>query len=81
MLITAVIVRIKLGSPVLFVQDRPGKDGKIFKLHKFRTMTVIFDTVKTVLRREGINLDSSATMEEFMRWNWIPVCRLSRVRA
>ena len=37
--ITAVIVRIKLGSPVLFVQERPGKDEKIFKLCKFRTMT------------------------------------------
>ncbi len=39
MLITAILVRIKLGSPVLFTQDRPGKDGKIFKLYKFRTMT------------------------------------------
>lgn len=35
----AVLVRIKLGSPVLFAQDRPGKDEKIFKLYKFRTMT------------------------------------------
>lgn len=39
MLITAVLVRVKLGSPVLFVQERPGKDGKIFRLYKFRTMT------------------------------------------
>lgn len=38
LLITAVMVRVKLGSPVLFTQDRPGKDGKIFKLYKFRTM-------------------------------------------
>lgn len=38
LLIVAVLVRIKLGSPVLFTQDRPGKDGKIFKLYKFRTM-------------------------------------------
>ena len=37
--VTAIIVRLKLGSPVLFKQDRPGKDGKIFKLCKFRTMT------------------------------------------
>ena len=37
LLITAILVRIKLGSPVLFTQDRPGKDGKIFKLYKFRT--------------------------------------------
>jgi lipopolysaccharide/colanic/teichoic acid biosynthesis glycosyltransferase len=39
MLITALLVRVKLGSPVLFTQDRPGKDGKIFKLYKFRSMT------------------------------------------
>ena len=39
LLITAIMVRVKLGSPVLFTQDRPGKDGKIFKLYKFRTMT------------------------------------------
>lgn len=39
MLITAILVRIKLGSPVLFTQDRPGLNGKIFKLYKFRTMT------------------------------------------
>ena len=39
MLITAILVRMKLGSPVLFTQDRPGKDGKIFKLYKFRSMT------------------------------------------
>ena len=37
--IIALLVRIKLGSPVLFTQDRPGKDEKIFKLYKFRTMT------------------------------------------
>ena len=39
LLITAILVRVKLGSPILFEQDRPGKDGKVFKLHKFRTMT------------------------------------------
>ena len=39
MLVTALLVRIKLGSPVIFHQERPGKDGKIFKLYKFRTMT------------------------------------------
>lgn len=37
--IVAVLVRVKLGSPVIFTQDRPGKDEKIFKLYKFRTMT------------------------------------------
>ena len=37
--IDAVLVRIKLGSPVLFVQESSGKDEEIFKLYKFRTMT------------------------------------------
>ena len=39
LIITALLVRFKLGSPVLFTQDRPGKDEKIFKLYKFRSMT------------------------------------------
>ncbi len=39
MLITAILVRHKLGTPVIFTQERPGKDGKIFKMYKFRTMT------------------------------------------
>lgn len=38
-LIIALLVRIKIGSPILFTQNRPGKDEKIFKLYKFRTMT------------------------------------------
>lgn len=38
-IIVAVLVRVKLGSPVIFKQARPGKDGKIFNLYKFRTMT------------------------------------------
>ena len=38
-LIIAILVRINLGSPVLFKQDRPGKDEKIFKLYKFRSMS------------------------------------------
>jgi len=39
LLVTAILVRVKLGSPVLFTQDRPGKDEKVFKLYKFRSMT------------------------------------------
>lgn len=39
MLTTALLVRAKLGSPVIFTQERPGKDGKIFRLYKFRSMT------------------------------------------
>lgn len=38
-IILAILVRIKLGSPVIFKQKRPGKDEKIFELCKFRTMT------------------------------------------
>lgn len=37
--LVAILVRIKLGSPVLFRQERPGKNEKVFKLYKFRTMT------------------------------------------
>ena len=37
--ITAFLVRVKLGSPVIFKQERPGLNGKIFTLYKFRTMT------------------------------------------
>lgn len=38
-LLVAVLVRIKLGSPVIFCQKRPGKDEKVFQLYKFRSMT------------------------------------------
>lgn len=38
-LVLWVLVRIKLGNPALFTQERPGKDGKLFKLYKFRSMT------------------------------------------
>ena len=38
-LIVAVLVRIKLGSPVFFTQERPGLHGKIFRVYKFRSMT------------------------------------------
>lgn len=39
LLVVAILVRIKLGSPIIFKQQRPGKDEKIFTLYKFRTMT------------------------------------------
>ncbi len=38
-IILAILVRVKLGSPVLFKQPRPGKDEKVFNMYKFRTMT------------------------------------------
>jgi len=39
MLVVAILVRIKLGSPVIFKQPRPGLNEKVFALYKFRTMT------------------------------------------
>ena len=39
LLIVAILVRTKLGSPVIFTQERPGLNEKIFRLYKFRTMT------------------------------------------
>lgn len=39
LLLTTILVRVKLGSPVIFCQPRPGKDEKIFNLYKFRSMT------------------------------------------
>lgn len=38
LIIVAVLVRINLGAPILFTQERPGRDGRIFKIYKFRTM-------------------------------------------
>ena len=38
LIITAVLIRVKLGSPIFFTQDRVGKNGQIFKMIKFRTM-------------------------------------------
>lgn len=38
-LVVAILVRVNLGSPVLFRQKRPGKDGKIFEMYKFRSMS------------------------------------------
>lgn len=43
LVITALFVRIRLGSPIIFTQDRPGRNERIFKLYKFRTMTDAVD--------------------------------------
>lgn len=50
--IVAVLVHVKLGSPVLFKQPRPGKDEKIFSLYKFRSMTDERDENGTLLPDE-----------------------------
>lgn len=61
MLVTAILVRVKLGGPVIFCQERPGKDEKIFKLYKFRTMR---DTVDP---KTGEPLPDSERMTSFGR--------------
>lgn len=38
-LIAALLIKLKLGSPILFTQERPGLNGKIFRIYKFRTMS------------------------------------------
>ena len=48
-LITALLVHTKLGSPVLFSQSRPGLHGKIFKMYKFRSMTSETDELGNLL--------------------------------
>lgn len=39
LVVLAILIRVKLGKPIIFAQDRPGKGEKIFKLYKFRSMT------------------------------------------
>ena len=43
LLVIALLVKVKIGRPVFFVQERIGKGGKPFKIHKFRTMEVGYD--------------------------------------
>lgn len=51
--LVALLVRIKLGSPVLFSQVRPGKDGQSFKMIKFRTMSDEYDSYGNLLPDEN----------------------------
>ena len=52
LLVLFILVRVKLGSPVLFKQERPGKGEKIFTLCKFRTMTDARDEKGELLPEE-----------------------------
>lgn len=53
LLLIGIAIRIKMGSPVIFTQDRPGLGGKIFKIKKFRTMTDERDEVGNLLPDEN----------------------------
>lgn len=57
----AILVKTKIGSPILFCQKRPGKDGKIFTLYKFRTMTNEKD-------KAGNLLPDDKRLTEFGKW-------------
>lgn len=59
--IVAILVRVKLGKPVIFKQARPGKDEKIFNLYKFRTMTDELD-------ENGELLPDDVRLTKFGRW-------------
>lgn len=59
--VIAVMVRIKIGSPVLFTQDRPGRNEEIFKLYKFRTMTDERD-------EDGELLPDEIRLTKFGKW-------------
>jgi len=61
MLVIALLVRIKLGSPVIFKQERPGLNEKIFTLYKFRTMTDERD-------ENGRLLPDAQRLTKFGRW-------------
>ena len=52
LLILALLVRVNLGSPVLFSQERPGLHGKIFRLYKFRSMKNAADSKGNLLPDE-----------------------------
>ena len=73
--VTAGLVKKRLGSPVIFAQERPGKDGKIFKLYKFRTMTDERDAEGNLLPDEvrltpfGQKLRSTSIDELPELWN------------
>lgn len=43
LIIIAILIKINLGSPIFFIQDRVGEDGKVFKMIKFRTMINVID--------------------------------------
>ncbi len=61
LLVVAILIRIKLGSPVIFKQRRPGLNEKIFTLYKFRTMTEEKD-------ENGALLPDSVRLTKFGKW-------------
>lgn len=75
LLVVAVLIKFKLGSPVIFRQERPGKDEEIFNMYKFRSMTDEKDENGNLLPDEkrltnfGKNLRSTSLDELPSLWN------------
>ena len=76
-LILFLLVRFKLGSPVLFTQERPGKDEKIFRLYKFRTMTSQTDAQGELLPDEIRLTSFGKKLRATMPWMNCPNCSIS----
>ena len=80
LLVTAILVRTKLGSPVLFRQERPGKDERIFKLCKFRTMTDARDENGELLPDEKNEISHRAVATELFAKKFCRVLEIQELK-
>lgn len=65
LLVIALLVRVKIGQPVIFIQERIGKDGKCFKMHKFRTMKEGFDESPVTMTGETRIISFGAKLRRY----------------